>query len=189
MEAGLVPGRVCGTCNVCCIVPKIDDPELRKLPGQRCQNALPDGACRIYERRPSTCRDFFCGWRQLPWLDERLRPDRSGIFMRLTQDEALAVGPQQLALMVTVLGRDSLNAPGLVEAITTAIDAGIDTYLVLPGPPGYTSCRKRLNRALPAAGGRADRDAAPIALAAVYEELLANIHTTRPVVLAGRADP
>jgi hypothetical protein len=49
-------------------------------------------------------------------------------------------------MIVTVLGADKLSAPGLVETIRTAVNAGIAAYMVVPGPPGYTSCRMPLNR-------------------------------------------
>jgi hypothetical protein len=63
------------------------------------------------------------------------------VFIRLTKEKKLLVGPQRFALMVTVLSREGLNAPGLVEAIITSIDAQIDTYLVpmIAGPEGGPS--------------------------------------------------
>ncbi len=104
MALHLVDGRVCGACNVCCVVPKIDEPALQKLPGCRCPHALSDGSCAIYDERPQTCRSFYCGWRLLDWIDERLRPDQSGIFIRLTGDKSLVAGKHPFAMMVTVLG-------------------------------------------------------------------------------------
>ena len=183
MRLGLVPGRECGDCNVCCVVPKIDEPALQKLPGCRCPNALGDGSCAIYEQRPRTCRDFYCGWRLANWIDERLRPDQSGIFIRLTGDKELAAGEYPFAMVVTVLGRDHLSAPGLVETILTAINAGIASYLVVPGPPGYTSCRMRINRALRAVAARNDKPAVLASLGELHARTEANMDQTRPVVV------
>jgi len=180
---GLVDGRGCGACNVCCVVPKIDEPALQKLPGCRCPNALDDGSCAIYDERPQTCRSFYCGWRLLDWVDDRLRPDRSGIFIRLTGDKALVTGEYPFAMMVTALSRNSLNAPGLVETILTAINAGIATYLVVPGPPGYTSCRMPLNRALREVAARHDAPAVLASLGELHSKTEANIGKTRPVIL------
>ncbi len=70
----LVESRVCGPCQVCCQVPTIDDPALQKLPGYRCEHALPHCGCGIYDTRPRTCRDFFCGWRRLKWISEAMPP-------------------------------------------------------------------------------------------------------------------
>jgi hypothetical protein len=186
VDPALVPERSCGTCNVCCIVPKIDEPALQKLPGCRCPNALADGSCSIYATRPRTCRDFFCGWRLLAWIDERLRPDRSGMLIRPTDDEKLVAGRHEFALIFTALGRDGLAAPGLVEAIITAIDAGIPSYLVVPGPPGYSSCRAPLNRALRGPVERNDATAVLASLTELYEKALGDIGKTRPVVLTAR---
>lgn len=179
----LVPDRICGCCNVCCVVPKIDEPALQKLPGSRCRNARPDGACAIYETRPETCRSFFCGWRLLSWVDERLRPDQSGVFIRLTKDEDLLVGPHRFALIVTVLGHVGLEAPGLVGTMITSIRAQIDTYLVVPGPPGYTSCRSWLNDELGEAAKREDTLEFKALLERQYAKALTKLNETRPVVL------
>jgi hypothetical protein len=179
----LVPERTCGSCNICCVVPKIDEPELQKLPGCRCRNALTSGVCAIYETRPTVCRNFFCGWRLLPWVDERLKPDQSAVFIRLTKDEKLVLGPHRFALMVTVLSHEGLNANGLIETIITSINAQIDTYLIVPGPPGYTSCRRWLNDPLGEAVRRGDATAFKSLLEEQYAEVQAKLNETRPVVL------
>jgi hypothetical protein len=179
----VVAGRECGACNVCCVVPKIDEPALRKLPGCRCPNALADGSCAIYDERPQTCRDFYCGWRQMDWIDERLRPDQSGIFIRLTGDKALVTGEHPFAMMVTVLSPDRLNAPGLVETVLTAVNAGITSYLIVPGPPGYTSCRMPLNRALQEAAANNDKQFLLASLRELHARTQANMGKTRPVIL------
>jgi len=183
----LVPDRTCGSCNVCCVVSKIDEPALQKLPGCRCRNALSNGACAIYAARPETCRGFFCGWRLLSWVDERLRPDHAAVFIRLTKDEKLVLGPHQFALMVTVLSREGLNAPGLAETIIAAIGERIDTYLVVPGPPGYTSCRKWINAALGEAVKRKDAMALGKLLREQYAEAVTKLDQTRPVILTASA--
>jgi hypothetical protein len=164
-------------------VPKIDEPALQKLPGCRCRNALWNGACGIYETRPGTCRRFFCGWRLLPWVDERLRPDQSAVFIWLTKDEKLVIGRHRFALMVTVLRREGLNTSGLIETIITAIDARIGTYLIVPGPPGYTSCQRQLNSTLGEAIERQDAIALRALLEEQYAECVSKLSETRPVVL------
>jgi hypothetical protein len=179
----LVPDRVCGDCNVCCIVPKIDEPALQKLPGCRCPNAQPDNACAIYPTRPGACRNFYCGWRRFAFVDARLRPDRSSVFIRPTSDNKLALGPKGYAVIITLLDREALGATGLVATIFAALGAGLDAYLVVPGPPGYTSGRKRINEALGDAVARSDARAVGALLAEQYEEVRAGIDRTRQVVL------
>jgi hypothetical protein len=103
--------------------------------------------------------------------------------MRLAGDKNLITGPHPFALLVTVLASEGLSAPGLVETVAKAIDARIDTYLVVPGPPGYTSGRKQLNPALVRAVERNDTNAIRGLLAEQYAEVHAKQSERRPVVL------
>ena len=144
----LVPGRPCGTCNVCCVALTIDDPAMRKVQGYRCRNALRDNSCAIYDSRPQTCRSFECGWRQLKWVRETLRPDRSGVLVRLHYEVARATGERRLGIIVTLLNRAALKADGLAETVAAAVAAGLPLFLEIPGPPGHTSGMARLNEAL-----------------------------------------
>lgn len=80
----LVEGRECGECIACCVEIAIDDPDLSKPAGIPCVHCGPRG-CAIYETRPRSCRAWFCAWRRLADLPERLRPDRSGLMACLTE--------------------------------------------------------------------------------------------------------
>jgi hypothetical protein len=144
----LVPGRSCGTCNVCCVVPTIDDRALQKLPGYRCHNALPNGACAIYQARPRTCQEFFCGWRRLKWIREDLRPDSSGVFVMVINEATLEPGVNQVAVTFTLLDGASPAVPGFAEVVAAAIQANVSAYLVVPGLPGFTANRMHLNEVL-----------------------------------------
>jgi hypothetical protein len=146
MEHDLVPDRACGTCNVCCVALTIDDPALQKVQGYRCRNTLPDKSCAIYENRPHTCRTFFCGWRLLKWVREPLRPDGSGVLVRL--HEKSVGGDTEESVVFMLLNRAALKAEGLAESIAAAVAAGIPTFLNVPGPPGHTSAIGRLNESL-----------------------------------------
>jgi len=187
VETNLVAGRSCGTCNVCCVVTTIDEPALQKLPGYRCHNAQPSGACAIYATRPHTCQAFFCGWRALKWIGEGLRPDVSGVFVRLVKEATLVQGFERPAVAFTLLDDASLLAPGLAEAIAAAVHADVSTYLIVPSAPGYTSSRVHLNEAL----GDAVRQRDKAALLRTLGELRAEAKATaapRPVILASHAD-
>ncbi len=78
-----IEGRECGACYACCITPKIDTETLQKEANTRCGNLSNCSKCRIYENRPTVCRNWFCAWRRFAQLDESLRPDRSGLFAYL----------------------------------------------------------------------------------------------------------
>jgi len=147
-EAELVPGRECGACNVCCVALTIDDPELRKPQGYRCRNTLPDKSCAIYASRPQTCRNFYCGYRRLKWVRDTLRPDVSGVLVRLHGEVSPADGKATLGVMFTLLTEAALKAEGLAETVAAAVAADIPVYLHVPGPPGYTAGRARINDAL-----------------------------------------
>lgn len=143
----LIESRSCGDCNVCCVALTIDDHELQKPQGIRCRNAQRDNSCAIYHSRPSTCREFFCGWRSLRWVRENLRPDLSGVLVRLHVDVS-AAGERDYGIVVTLLHSKALEAEGLAETVAAAVAADVPVYLNIPGPPGYTSAQARLNDAL-----------------------------------------
>jgi len=142
----LVPGRDCGDCNVCCIALTIDDPGLHKVQGVRCANALPDNRCGIYAARPGTCSTFHCGWRQLKWVRPSLRPDTSGVLIRL--DRRAVAGTRVVSVIFTLLHKDALQADGLAEAMATAITTGHPVFLEVAGQPGYTYGAARMDEVL-----------------------------------------
>jgi Fe-S-cluster containining protein len=148
IENQLVPGRACGSCNVCCVALTIDDKALQKVQGYRCRHTLPDKGCAIYENRPDTCRAFFCGWRRLKWIRETLRPDISGVLVRLQYEISSATGTQRLGVAFTLLNNASLKAEGLAESVAAAVGADVPVYLHVPGPPGYTASQAKINDVL-----------------------------------------
>ena len=148
MERELVPGRECGSCNVCCVALTINDPALQKVQGYRCKNAQKDNSCAIYHDRPQTCRSFFCGWRKLKWIRQTLRPDISGVLVRLHSEVSHEDGSQRMGVIFTLLNGSALKAEGLAESVAAAVAAGVPVFLHVPGPPGYTSGQARINDAL-----------------------------------------
>jgi hypothetical protein len=93
--AGLVPGRHCGDCSLCCKLIRVD--AFAKPPGVWCTHCVSSpgkidpktdpeespGGCRIYESRPVECRDFYCAWLASPTLGEEWRPSRSKLVLRV----------------------------------------------------------------------------------------------------------
>ncbi len=157
MEQPLVPGRDCGTCNVCCVALTIDEPTLRKPQGFRCRNARPDNGCAIYETRPDTCRTFFCGYRQLKWVRDTLRPDLSGVLIKQHGEIARGTGEKRVGVAITLLNSSALKAEGLAETVAAAVAADIPVYLNIPGPPGYTAAEARINDVMREAVLRRDK--------------------------------
>ncbi len=153
----LVPGRACGPCNVCCVALTIEDPRLRKVQGVRCANALPDNRCGIYRSRPGACRRFECGWRQLKWVRDSLRPDLSGVLIRV--DRLLVGGAPVQSVVFTLLSDAALIADGIAEALATAVMSGRPVFLEVVGAPGFTYGMARVDGALAAAVQFRDRGA------------------------------
>lgn len=75
----LVPGRDCGSCSLCCILPDIA--EFDKPANEPCRHCLPGGGCDAYDVRPATCRDFHCLWRTDPTLGDEWDPRVSRMMM------------------------------------------------------------------------------------------------------------
>jgi hypothetical protein len=186
MEPALVADRTCGPCIVCCKALTIEDPALQKPQGHLCRYAVADKGCGIYETRPQTCRIFYCGWRRLKWIRETLRPDRSGVLVRLDGELATADGTLRPGVMFTLLTDAALDADGLAESVAAGVAAGMPVYIDVPGPPGHTSTNARVNEAL--------HDAVVARDKAAVLQILRQIHATassmphRPIVLDRRAN-
>lgn len=81
-ENPLVPGRICGSCMLCCTVMTVD--ELNKPGGVSCTHAVAGTGCAIREHRPRACRQFFCGWRLDPNIDSLWKPSICGFLLTIS---------------------------------------------------------------------------------------------------------
>src|SRR6202161_1226718 len=79
-----IPGRSCGSCNMCCQVLVIE--EFDKPAGLLCSNCNRSGGCSIYASRPQVCRDFECLWLTTRGLPTNMRPDRIGTILMEDDD-------------------------------------------------------------------------------------------------------
>lgn len=75
VETGVVPGRACGTCSLCCKV--IAVVSLGKAPGVWCSHCVRNNGCGIYDTRPADCRTFYCHWMVEQGLGPEWKPERS----------------------------------------------------------------------------------------------------------------
>ena len=115
----LVPGRDCGTCSLCCILPDIA--EFDKPANEPCRHCLVGGGCNTYEVRPSTCRDFFCLWRTDATLGAHWQPQVAGMMV-------YEQGAQVTVLVDPASGEKWREEPYLGELRSWA---GNDTYVVV----------------------------------------------------------
>lgn len=87
----LAPVNHCGECRACCFIPKVDDKPyvqfagMQQQSGQWCQNCS-DKGCKIYWKRPTTCREFVCLWlasqKRNYKMEADLRPDKCGVIFQ-----------------------------------------------------------------------------------------------------------
>jgi hypothetical protein len=86
--------NLCGKCNICCLVCRIDKSEFTwrdtdKEAGEWCDK-LVNNRCVKYKSRPKACRNFECLWLQIlksPKKELALskwRPDNLGIIVKTT---------------------------------------------------------------------------------------------------------
>ncbi len=159
MDSDPLATRACGACTACCTVMTIDEPELQKLPGHTCTHCTVGQGCAIHATRPEICRVWFCGWRQLDWVAETLRPDLSGVIIYLTEQDIPEECGAEIGLVFSIMTDDGLAAPGLPEALATAIHGGIPSFVNAHGRPGHAGVRLLVNDLLKeaiAAGSKAD---------------------------------
>ncbi len=135
----LVAGRACGGCTVCCSVMAIDKPDIQKEAGVPCRHCAQ--GCAIYAARPQLCRDYHCGWRQLPMLDESWRPDRSGVFVEVESLE----GETTITLVLIGNPLKTVRQPWFQDFVITGVRGHVPLQLGITGPPGHQGAALPLN--------------------------------------------
>jgi hypothetical protein len=135
----LVQGRTCGECTLCCTVMAIDKPDIQKEAGVKCRHC--SGDCTIYQTRPTLCRDFYCGWRQLPILDDSWRPDRSNVFVELEPMND-KIG---LSLVLVANPLKTVRQTWFIDFVITGVRGNVPLELGIPGPKGYQGAVLPLN--------------------------------------------
>ena len=180
-----VDGRVCGPCFTCCVALRIETPEFRKPSATRCSHL--DGAdrCGIYETRYPICRSFFCGYRRTEMIHPALRPDASGVLVRLRGGPSDPRGNGPLNANFTILRPEGLEAEGLVESISAAVKAEMQLYISVPSPPGSHPAVADVGDMLLFPVLAKNAEAIRAVLREIYEELAADPRL--PIVRAARA--
>jgi hypothetical protein len=138
-DIALVAGRVCGDCTVCCTAMAIDKPEIQKEASVTCRHCA--SGCAIYETRPALCRDYHCGWRQLPMLDDSWRPDRSGVFVELEPVD----GQTGISLVLVGNPLRTIRQSWFIEFVTVGVCGDVPLLLGIPGPKGHQGASLLLN--------------------------------------------
>jgi hypothetical protein len=79
-----IPGKECGPCTMCCKILVIE--ELEKDAGPLCKHCKIGKGCKIYTKRPDTCRDYQCSWTTERSMSPQLRPDKTGTIIQVDPD-------------------------------------------------------------------------------------------------------
>jgi len=79
--------RRCRDCDACCVVVAVE--EIAKPEQERCPHQGKHGkpGCAIYDERPTSCREWRCGWLE-GFGTSKDRPDKGGIIL----DSTLTIG-------------------------------------------------------------------------------------------------
>jgi hypothetical protein len=178
-DLNLVPGRGCGECTVCCTVLAIDKPAIQKAAGVTCRHCAK--GCAIYETRPTLCRDFHCGWRQLPILSEDWRPDRSGVFVEIEEIE----GETVLSLVLTGNPLKIVRQDWFQDFVATGVKGGVALHLGVPGPPGFQGASVPLNTTEMFAAAKATRAKVKALLELELKRLQAHAFEPRAFIHSG----
>jgi hypothetical protein len=152
----LVPNRACGECISCCKDLTIDSPELKKAPGIPCIHSVHAKGCGIYETRPAVCRVWYCGWRQMPQLDDGWRPDRSEILITAATRNIPAGYPPEGLTFELIGSLEKVTWHPFLNFICDLIANSIPVFLSVRGQPGHVSGNIFLNDSL--SGAVAARD-------------------------------
>lgn len=72
MKSPIVQNRNCGDCALCCKIMAIA--ELDKPKDIWCQHCSTRKSCGIYDTRPMSCRQFYCGYLTHPDFGEEWKP-------------------------------------------------------------------------------------------------------------------
>ena len=183
--AQLVPGRECGECTLCCIVPAIDKPEMQKVPSSVCRHCDGHG-CTIYEARPQTCRTYYCGWRWLELFPDDWRPDKSGILAQLENE----VAPQfnsPVGIILLLVGNPlrTIRQPHFIDFVTRGVSRNIPLFLGLPGPKGKQAARLPLNTSEVYDASRRSRTETKLVLETVLKRLASHAFIPYPMENSG----
>jgi len=79
----IVEGRSCAGCTLCCKLLEIE--ELEKPEGKWCPDCAPKSGCRIYDRRPPVCKNFYCLYLISPRLGDHWKPSKSKMIVGTTR--------------------------------------------------------------------------------------------------------
>lgn len=142
----LVPGRECGGCTACCVVMRIDEPDIQKLTSSACRHCV-GGGCAIYAARPPVCRSFYCAWRTSDIFDEDWRPDKSGVLACVVTEGIPDSFDRSTGIELTLVDNPlrTVRQRWFQDFVVTGFVNSIPLFLSVAGPRGRQVARVLLN--------------------------------------------
>jgi hypothetical protein len=164
--------RSCGSCTVCCIVPPVRSPAFSKQSNTKCMHCIESVGCSIYLFRPQVCHDWLCGWRSLPFLDDRWRPDRCGLLVVPEDENVPPDFVRREGLNFTAFRKsEDLEQPFVIEMIAGLVHSRVPTFLSVPGPSGFHPSMALLNSRIDEAARERDGSKIRSVLVSAYNTL------------------
>jgi hypothetical protein len=122
------PGRSCGSCVACCSTIPVSEIALPAY--TRCVHlrTFPEAAhgCRIYDKRPFSCRTWSCAWLSGD-MDMEMRPDRCGVVIDPIPDTIKVNGVTVPAAQFWVLRgfEDAWKDQPILDIIVHVVETGV----------------------------------------------------------------
>jgi hypothetical protein len=117
--SAVAPGKTCGTCMMCCKLPRIE--ELDKPADRWCRHAVIGKGCGIYADRPPVCRSFHCQWIRDAQLGPEWKPEKAKFILYPDREEKEAFN-----VAVDPAYPDAWTRPPFFAAIKRWVQEGAD---------------------------------------------------------------
>tara|TARA_R110000823_G_scaffold40754_9_gene107695 strand:+ start:1713 stop:2225 length:513 start_codon:yes stop_codon:yes gene_type:complete len=132
--------RSCGDCDVCCIVPSIDHPDLKKEVNAICpklDQSKSCNKCKIYDFRPEQCAGFDCSWK-LGFGDDTDQPNQNNLLTTIKEfnNGVWIIAIETAPNAITTTGKNiaidlasKYDLPIIVQSYDSAVDTGDKTII------------------------------------------------------------
>jgi len=125
--------RSCGECTTCCNTTAVL--ALNKPEHQWCTHCDIGKGCKIYETRPSGCKDFYCDWLKGVGEEDQ-RPDKTGIVAfragNVKSGGLYCIAEMEHGQLDTPYARRLINKALKLPFVVSCSFVRRRTYLVIP---------------------------------------------------------
>ncbi len=115
--------RSCGECTACCKTHYIQ--ELQKLPGVWCKHCSVGIGCKIYDQRPTECREYACEWLRGSGLESE-RPDKTGTII----DTMISDDKREALIRIVEVSENAIERLRVRQMAEYFLSSGVPVYFV-----------------------------------------------------------